>query len=260
MMGKVSVIMTSYNKPDYIGNAIQGVLDQTHADWELLLMDDHSDEATTQAIAPYLNDPRIRYIRSGPLSIEERASAVRYAVLINKAIGMATGDYLTYATDDNVYRPARLTKMSDYLDRHADVQIVYSASITRRVRADGTIEKAVHRPAGKLTWCAPCAVDHCSIMHRRSILRPLLERWGSCWDENPEFYRIGDARFFWRLNQLWPFYPLNEVLDDNYMTDLSFHSQLFAKEKSRMIELLPPQRECRELREDLRRRQTEAGG
>ncbi|WP_158543823.1 glycosyltransferase [Cohnella sp. OV330] len=95
MMGRVSVIMTSYNKPEYVGKAIQVVLDQTHADWELLLMDDHSDEATTRVIAPYLNDSRIRYVRSAPLSIEERASAVRYAVSINEAIGMATGDYLT---------------------------------------------------------------------------------------------------------------------------------------------------------------------
>lgn len=258
-MGKVSVIMTSYNKPDYVGKAIQGVLAQTHADWELLLMDDYSDEATTRVIAPFLSDSRIRYVRSEPVSIEERASAVRYAVSINQAIDMATGDYLTYATDDNVYRPTRLAKMSDFLDRRADVQIVYSASITQRVRADGTIERAVHRPAGKLTWCAPCAVDHCSIMHRRSILRTVYERWGNYWDENPEFYRIGDARFFWRLNQYWPFHPLDEVLDDNYMTDQSFHSQLLSQEKSRMIALLPPQRECRELREDLRRRQTEAG-
>ncbi|MFD2333512.1 glycosyltransferase family 2 protein [Cohnella sp. GCM10020058] len=258
-MGKVSVIMTSYNKPDYIGKAIQGVLDQTHADWELLLMDDHSDEATTRVIAPYLRDSRIRYVRSDPLSVEERASAVRYAVAINKALGMCEGDYVTYATDDNVYRPARLAKMSGYLDERADAQIVYSASITTRVRADGTVEKAVHRPAGKLTWLAPCAVDHCSVMHRRSILQPIFERWGTYWDENPAFYRIGDARFFWRLNQFWPFYPLNEVLDDNYMTDQSFHSQLFSKDKSRLVELLPPQRECRELREDLRRRQSEAG-
>ncbi|GFZ80727.1 hypothetical protein GCM10008018_27760 [Paenibacillus marchantiophytorum] len=46
--------MTSYNKPGFVGGAIQGVLNQTHEDFELLLMDDNSNEQTTSVIAAYL--------------------------------------------------------------------------------------------------------------------------------------------------------------------------------------------------------------
>ncbi|MBB3113310.1 glycosyltransferase involved in cell wall biosynthesis [Paenibacillus phyllosphaerae] len=244
--------MTSYNKPAYVGKAIEGILAQTHSDFELFLMDDNSDLPTAHVISSYLQDPRIRYIRSDIATLEERAAKVRYAALINQALPLATGDYITYATDDNVYRPNRLARMSEYLDQHPEANIVYSASITRHVKDDGTITKSVHRPAGRINWLASCAVDHCSIMHRRSVLSVLHERWGTYWDENPEFYRIGDARFFWRLNHFWPFHPIDEVLDDNYMTEHSFHNQLLANQQSRFVQLLPEQRTCKELREHLR--------
>ncbi|MBW7453946.1 glycosyltransferase family 2 protein [Paenibacillus sepulcri] len=255
-MSKVSVIMTSYNKPAFVGKAIEGILGQSHADFELLLMDDNSNEETDQVIAAYLQDNRIRYVKSQTKDIAERAATIRYASLINQAIDLSTGDYITYITDDNVYRPQRLEKMTAFLSENPEANIVYSSSITNHIKDDGTITKSVFRPAGRLTWLAPCAVDHCSIMHRSSILPRIYERWGSYWDENPEYYRIGDARFFWRLNHYWPFHPLDEVLDDNYMTEGSFHSQLFSREKSQFIQLLPQQLDCRELRESLRQQQS----
>ena len=87
------------------------------------------------------------------------------------------------------------------------------------------------RDLQKITNNAPCTIDHCSIMHRASVLPILEKRWNSYWDEDPQFYRIGDARFFWRLNHYWDFYPLDEILDINYITPHSIHAQLFAEEK-----------------------------
>ena len=93
---------------------------------------------------------------------------------------------------------------------------------------------------------APCVVDHCSVMHRRSILPAVYRRFGSFWDEDPRFYRIGDARFFWRLNQLWPFHPLPEVMDYNYITPRPCTSRCSATSKSALIRKLPPQKTCKE--------------
>jgi len=248
----VSIIMTSYNKPEFVGKAIEGVLNQTFKDFELLLMDDNSNEETQKVIASYLQDKRIKYFRSNTRSITERVQKTRYCVLINEALNKVQGKYISYATDDNVYRPERLQKMVDYLDNHPEVQILYSASKIMHLDGKGEVLRTVERPAQKITWLAPCTIDHCSSVHRRTILPIIFEKWGSYWDENPEFYRIGDARFFWRLNHFWPFYPLNEVLDDNYITEMSLHSQLFAEKKNDFIRQLPPQRTCRELRAELR--------
>lgn len=251
-MCKVSVIMTSYNKPKYVGRSIEGVLKQTFKDFELLLMDDNSNEETQKVIKPYLKDQRIRYFRSDIASIAERVTKIRYAALINEALSMAKGQYICYETDDNVYRPQRLEKMVKVLENKPEVKIVYSDSKVFHLDEKGRITKALHRVAKQETWLAPCQVDHCSIMHRADILPVIYDKWGSYWDEDPQFYIMGDARFFWRLNHFWPFYPINEVLDDNYITDISLHAKMDSKEKGSLMSQLPEQRTCKELREFLR--------
>lgn len=249
--------MTSYNKPGYVRKAINSILNQTLGDFELLLMDDNSNESTQDVIKPFLKDSRIKFYRSNTNSISERVEKTRYAALINEALKSAQGEYITYATDDNMYVPNRLEKMVGFLEQHQEVQIVYSASITIHLDKHGKPVKKVQRPAKSVIAIAPCVIDHCSMMHRASVLPVLQEKWGSYWDEDPEFYRIGDARFFWRLNHFWNFYPINEVLDINYITSSSIHHQLFAEEKNEFVKTLPVQRTCKELRDYLKNYQKE---
>jgi glycosyltransferase involved in cell wall biosynthesis len=249
---KVSIIMTSYNKPAYITKSIQSIINQTFTDFELFLMDDNSNSETMKAIEPFLNDPRIKFYQSDIRTMNERVEKVRYAALINEALLKASGEYISYATDDNCYRHDRLEKMVDYLENNPKVMIVYSASLVNYLNEKNEITKNQIRQAKRIVPVAPCQIDHCSVMHRSSILPVIQEKFGSYWDENPEFYRIGDARFFWRLNHFWDFYPIDEVLDDNYITELSIHYQLQQQEKSEFIQMLPPQRTCKELRQELR--------
>ncbi|NOU84047.1 glycosyltransferase [Paenibacillus sp. LMG 31459] len=251
-MPKVTVIMTSYNKAGYIAKSIESMLNQTFTDFELFLMDDNSNEETRKVIEPFLEDKRIKFIKSNIQTMKERVEKVRYAVLINEALEKSSGEYISYATDDNRYRHTRLEQMVDYLENHPDVMIAYSASLVNYLNEHQEITKSQLRPAKKIVSVAPCVIDHCSVMHRSSILPVIKEKFGSYWDENPEFYRIGDGRFFWRLNQFWDFYPVEDVLDDNYITELSIHYQLAHQEKSQFIQMLPPQRTCKELREELK--------
>lgn len=64
MEKKISIILTSYNKPDLVKQAIESVLHQTYSNWELFVMDDHSNEETSAAISTYIKDPRIYYDNS----------------------------------------------------------------------------------------------------------------------------------------------------------------------------------------------------
>ncbi|MFX3617797.1 MAG: glycosyltransferase family A protein [Sporolactobacillus sp.] len=250
-MIKVSIILTSYNKADYIARTLESMMNQSEKNFELFIMDDHSDQPTMDAIAPYLQDPRVFFYQSRVQSISERTEKTRYAVLINQAIPLTRGEYITYATDDNVYEPDRLKKMSAELDRHPEKSIVYSGSETYYLDEAEKVMRTMARPAKKVQWMAPCAIDHCSVMHRRSILEKIKQAFGSYWDEDPGYYRTGDARFFWRLNHYYPFYPINETLDKNYITVQSLHHQLFAEKKSELIQRMPPQHTCKEIRESL---------
>ncbi|MFJ5964221.1 MULTISPECIES: glycosyltransferase family 2 protein [unclassified Bacillus (in: firmicutes)] len=253
-MTKVTVIMTSYNKPAYVGRSIEAVLHQTLSDLELFIMDDGSNEETLAAIEPYKKDPRVHFIQSGVNTLEERTAKTRYAVLINQALEQAKGEYISYATDDNVYAPDRLEKLTSYLDARPSEDIVYSGSKVIYLNSKKEPVKETIRPARTVQWNAPCAIDHCSVVHRASILKRIHAEFGSYWDESPHFYRIGDARFFFRLNHFYPFYPYDEVLDTNYITEQSIHYQLAEEEKSDFVKALPPQSSCWELRHILKRR------
>ena len=59
----VSIIMPSYNTGKYIEKTIDSVLEQTYRNWELLIIDDSSNDNTDEVINPYLSDKRIQYIK-----------------------------------------------------------------------------------------------------------------------------------------------------------------------------------------------------
>jgi len=61
---KFSVLMANYNNDKFIAEAIQSVLKQTFQDWELIILDDCSNDDSIDIIIPYLKDKRIRLIQN----------------------------------------------------------------------------------------------------------------------------------------------------------------------------------------------------
>lgn len=213
-MPSVSVILTSWNKPDYLQEAISSVLAQTYRDFELLILDDNSDN-TERVLSRYRGHPKCR-VWVSDVAPAERPLRVRYAVLANVGLKMARGHYVTYLCDDDLYLPHRLERMVERLDR-GDCLVVYGS---QRLVQDGR-EIGV-RPANEVLSDAYCRVDHSSVMHVKSA----AERVGG-WDESPEHWRIADAVFWRRLNQAGhAFHPIPEVLDVHRFNDLSVSARL----------------------------------
>jgi GT2 family glycosyltransferase len=95
----VSVIIASYNRSDYLREAIESVFRQTWSDWELLIADDGSDEPTRTYLES-LADPRVRIIW---LQHTGNPSFVR-----NAAIKVARGQYLALLDSDDRWMPDKL--------------------------------------------------------------------------------------------------------------------------------------------------------
>ena len=112
---KVSVLIPTYNRREYVVNAIQSVIDQDYADMEIIVVDDGSTDDTAAALEPYLS--RIRFIRTtnqGP------------ALARNVAMRAAKGDYLAYLDSDDLYYPFKIKLQALLLDSYPDVGMVYS--------------------------------------------------------------------------------------------------------------------------------------
>ncbi len=63
MAPSITIGLLTYNYASFIGEAIESVLAQSRQDWELIICDDASTDETAQIVAPYLTDPRIRYVQ-----------------------------------------------------------------------------------------------------------------------------------------------------------------------------------------------------
>lgn len=209
---KVTVILTSYNKPETVGQAIESVINQTYKNWELLIMDDASNNRTRQIINRYLNDARITFYNS-KVKDENRYKTARYATLINTAIGRSNGEYITYLTDDNLFVPKRLQVMVEYLNQNPSHHVVYSEQRVQFVDENMKVIKERIRETQGILNDPPNKVDHCSILHRRAVLDDIFKEFGNYWDDQPLLWHNADASFWNRLAKYSPFYPISEVLD-----------------------------------------------
>jgi glycosyltransferase involved in cell wall biosynthesis len=116
----VSIVLPTYNGSRYLEQSIRSCLTQTMADFELIIVDDCSSDLTPEIIAEFVAlDPRIRSIRNDPNR--------RLPASLNRGFEASRGRYLTWTSDDNLYRPEALARMVAVLDREPAVGLVYSA-------------------------------------------------------------------------------------------------------------------------------------
>lgn len=120
-MPKVSVILTSFNHQKYIREAIDSVLDQSFTDFELIIWDDASTDASWSVINSY-SDRRIKAFRN----TENR----RPIFGVTKAISeVATGEYIAMHHSDDVWVLDKLEKQVAYLDSHPETGAVFSNAL-----------------------------------------------------------------------------------------------------------------------------------
>lgn len=113
-MPKISVILPAYNAEKYIKEALDSILSQTFADFELIVLNDCSQDSTEEIILSY-EDPRIVYVKN-----EENLGVAR---TLNKGLALAKGEYIARMDADDISLPQRFQKQVEYLDAHGEYGI-----------------------------------------------------------------------------------------------------------------------------------------
>jgi len=118
-MPKVSVVIPTYNRPNFLRAAVRSVLGQTFQDFEIVIVDDAST-GETQAVVASFGDPRIRYLRHDQ---NRQISGAR-----NTGVQAATGEFVAFLDDDDEWRREKLEKQVHILETSAStVGVVYTA-------------------------------------------------------------------------------------------------------------------------------------
>ena len=115
----ISIVLPVYNGAGHISESIESVLKQTYQNWELIIVDDCSTDNTPEIIENFKkSDSRIRVLRN------ERN--LKLPTTLNAGFAAAKGDYFTWTSDDNMYRPNALEKMVTVLEEISEIDFVYA--------------------------------------------------------------------------------------------------------------------------------------
>lgn len=111
----ISVIVPTYNREEYLSQALDSLLAQKRPAEEIIVVDDHSDDRTSQVLARY---GQIRVIRNE----QNRGKPAA----LNLAIPLARGSHILIFDDDDVALPEALQEHVEYLRSHPNVDFTYS--------------------------------------------------------------------------------------------------------------------------------------
>ena len=113
-MPLISVVMASYNREQYIGAAIESILAQTFSDFEFIIVDDGSRDASPAIIRDYARrDSRIRLV-----TLERNIGT---GPAKRHGLESARGEFYAGMDDDDVCLPERLEKQLNYLRAHPEI-------------------------------------------------------------------------------------------------------------------------------------------
>jgi glycosyltransferase involved in cell wall biosynthesis len=177
--------------------AIQSVFAQTCADWELVLVDDGSGDASPR-IAASVNDPRVRVVSDGV----HRGLVYR----LNLIADLARAPYLCRMDGDDLMHPRRLEAQLAYLEAHPDVDVAGSGAFALD---DAGQIRGVRKAAG-----AEIA-DPAAVLWKSRLLHPTImgrTAWFRANRYAPRFVRAEDHELWCRTVAHSRFAVLDEPL------------------------------------------------
>ena len=105
----VSIITPTYNCGKFIARTIDSVLAQTYINWEMVIVDDCSQDDTKEVVKGYMEkDSRIRYE-----CLESNSGA---AVARTRAMELAEGQYMAFLDSDDIWKPEKLEKQLRFME------------------------------------------------------------------------------------------------------------------------------------------------
>lgn len=208
---KVSVIITTYNRADYLGFAIDSVLSQTFEDFELIIIDDGSTDGTKELVNSY-QDERIIYHYQ-----ENRGQNPAR----NKGMAISNGEYIAHLDSDDMWIPSKLEKQVYILENNYNIGLVYCGTqlIDGMHNVIGTQPIVIHngKVLDKLLMTNFLYNGSCAIF-RKDCLKKV-----GFFDES--FKRMTDWEFYLKFAIYYKFFGINE-----YLLKYRIHNETMSKD------------------------------
>lgn len=203
---KISVIMSVYNGEEYLSEAIDSVLGQSFADFELIIINDCSTDRTGEILAQYASlDARVK--------VHTNEVNLRLPSSLNKAISLAEGKYIARMDADDICLPDRLEKQYDFMESHPNVALSSCRFMTLKngVIASGGCGGRTDHESIKALLLVTNPILHPGIIAKADVIRGLgydktftctedMELWSRFVMANEEIEILPEYLMIYRLH------------------------------------------------------------
>lgn len=184
---KVSLVMAVYNSALYLDKAIASVVSQTYQNWELIVWDDGSTDASVIISQSWAKkDPRIRFY-SG--------SHQGFNFSLRAGYALCGGSYLGSVDSDDLLAPAALQETVDFLDKNPTCGLVY----TDRFLIDSQGNNLGLDERCKIPYSPKKLLVDLMVFHFRLFRRPVFEAVGGI---SPDFETAEDYDFCLKVAEI----------------------------------------------------------
>lgn len=137
--GLVSIVMPVYNGEQYLRQSIDSVLAQIYPHWELVVVDDGSNDSTADIVQSY-TDTRVRYTYQRN---QGQASA------LNRGLELAQGEFITTLDADDWLAPDSLEERVACLSAHSEFGVAYGDGNYCNAAGEAVLRFTEHMPSGE---------------------------------------------------------------------------------------------------------------
>lgn len=211
---KVSVVLPVYNGASYLSSAIKSILNQTHGNFELIVLNDGSKDDSEGIIQSLqAKDKRIKYIKN-----EINLGLI---ATLNKGFDAASGKYIARMDQDDISCPERLRLQVEFLERLKTPAIVGCNEVVidedNKVRR---IPRKIHAKASENFWIKfrKCPVNHPTVMMSREVLasyRPVYQSQDIHAEDHCAWLRLNKTIPIYNIKVPLLFYRIHKT---NYTT------------------------------------------
>lgn len=196
---KVTCILTSFNRPTWVRQALGSVAAQTHLNYELIVVDESDAFDVHEAVSEFAF-PSVKVIHFD-IRPEERKGVNRLSRNVNEGLKAASGDLICYLADDDFYFPGWFAAASGYFERNPGMSAAFGKLIYTRSRGPEYPTSGQRRFFEGPVADPFCRLDHNQIVHRR--FKPPIP-----WPEDAAMIGGPDAYFMKKVAERHLFHPI----------------------------------------------------
>lgn len=198
-MPEVTVLMPVYNAEKHLAKAVESILNQTHRDFEFLIIDDCSTDRTPDILDGY-SDSRLVRLRNDPNMGITRT--------LNRGLEVARGEYIARMDSDDISYPDRLEHQVAHMKAHPEIGLLG----TRYVIVDEVGNSIYGEPSppesgseSYISWTLlwMTSIQHPTAMMRRSLLEKHSLRYDADYETAEDYELWTQIRCHSKVERLW---------------------------------------------------------